>query len=85
VSAQKQPVVSLEAQDEADRAAIAAAVQIVLKIVAEQHPASLSALRDELARADLGEVDRSLIRTAILRLLNAGGLSLAERPVAAAG
>jgi hypothetical protein len=68
--------VTLAERDQAIREAIAAAEQAVLRVVEEEQPTSLSELRAALERTDLN-IDRSLIRTAILRLLNAHRLRFA--------
>jgi hypothetical protein len=68
----------IEVQERADREAIGAAEQLVLAVIAEQHPASLQDLRAALAHAELGDVDRNLLRVAIWRLLNSDRLQLTD-------
>jgi len=74
---------SLEERDQARRHEIATAEQALLQIVEQQRPTSLSELRAALEDAHL-EMDSSLIRTALLRLLNANKLNL-DDPTAVAG
>lgn len=76
----------IEAQEEADREAIAAAEEAVLLVFNEKHPSSLQELRRELAEATLpAGVDRSLVRVAIWRLLNSDRLQLSDDRLLAAG
>jgi hypothetical protein len=77
----------IEAQEQADREAIAAAETVVLDVFHEKNPQSLQALRRELADASLpAGVDRSLLRVAIWRLLNSNRLALTDdRRLAATG
>jgi Uncharacterised protein family UPF0047 len=77
----------IEAQEEADRKAIAAAEEAVLDVFQRTKPDSLQALRRELADAQLPPgVDRSLLRVAIWRLLGSNQLALTDdRRLAAAG
>ena len=86
MSLHEQEVESLEELDAADREAIEAAEAAIMRVVTEQHPTTLSQLSDALAQAELGDVDRSVIRAAILRLLNANLLDIGNgHQVPAAG
>jgi hypothetical protein len=76
MSSYEERVESLEELDTADREAIEAAEAAILHVIAEQHPTTLSQLSEALAQAQLGEVDRSVIRAAILRLLNENRLEI---------
>lgn len=73
---------SLEESDARRREEIAAAERAVLALIEEKKPSSPQELRDALVHADLG-VDQATLRTALLRLLNQGGL-FGERHTAAA-
>jgi hypothetical protein len=76
----------IEAQEGVDRQAITAAEEAVLALFNEKHPSSLQELRRELAEAALPpEIDRSLVRVAIWRLLNSNRLQLSDDRVLAAG
>jgi hypothetical protein len=68
----------IEAQEEEDARAIGQAEALVLRIATERHPESLQQLRHLLDEADIGDVDRQLIRVAIWRLLNADRLQLTD-------
>jgi len=75
----------IEAREEADREAIAAAEQAVLDVFAQANPQSLQDLRRALADSQVS-VDRSLLRLAVWRLLNSNRLQLSDdRRLAAAG
>lgn len=76
----------IEAQEEADRQEIAAVEEAVLAVFREKRPESLQALSRVLAQADLGDIDRGLLRVAIWRLLHTKRLELTDdRRLAAAG
>jgi hypothetical protein len=66
---------SLEEQDRATREAISAAEEAILRLIEDQRIESFSALRVALDEADLG-IDRSFVRTALLRLLDRDSLHL---------
>jgi hypothetical protein len=77
---------SLEEFDAADRQQVEQAEEVILRVVAERHPSTVSDL-SQLVRGELGEdVDNSLIRAAILRLLNENRLDIGNgHQIAAAG
>lgn len=60
---------SLEELDAADEQEVERVQDVVLRVVEEARPANISELSARV-RAEAGDVDNSLIRAAILRLLN---------------
>lgn len=66
---------SLEELDAADQQEVERVEDVVLQVVAEEHPATVSELSVQV-RARIGEIDNSLIRAAILRLLNGNRLHI---------
>lgn len=60
---------SLEELDAADAQEVERVQDVVLRVVEQSHPSSVSELSVQV-RAEAGDVDNSLIRAAILRLLN---------------
>jgi hypothetical protein len=60
---------SLEELDAADEQEVERIQDVVLRVVEETRPANISELSVQV-RAEAGDVDNSLIRAAILRLLN---------------
>jgi hypothetical protein len=66
---------SLEELDAEDRQELERVQNVVLRVVDEQHPATISQLSAQV-RERLGEVDNAVIRAAILRLLNADRLHI---------
>jgi hypothetical protein len=75
---------SLDELDAADREEVERVEDVVLQVVQEEHPATVSEL-SLYVRARAGEIDNSVIRAAILRLLNENRLHLghSERVAAA--
>lgn len=66
---------SLEELDAADEQEVDRVEGIVLRVVEETNPATISELSLRV-RAEAGDVDNSVIRAAILRLLNGNRLPL---------
>jgi uncharacterized protein YqeY len=66
---------SLEEFDAAEREELERAEASVLQVFTDQHPTTTSEL-SKLVRAELGDVDNSVIRAAILRLLNENKLDI---------
>jgi hypothetical protein len=60
---------SLDELDAADREEVERVENFVLEVVDQEHPATVSELSMRV-RARAGDVDNSVIRAAILRLLN---------------
>jgi NAD(P)-dependent dehydrogenase (short-subunit alcohol dehydrogenase family) len=75
MSSQEIEARSLEELDAEDRQELERVQDIVLRVVDEQHPATISQLSAQV-RERLGEVDNAVIRAAILRLLNADRLHI---------
>jgi len=75
MSAQETETRSLEELDAADRQEIERVQDAVLRVVEEQHPATISQLSSQV-RERLGETDNAVIRAAILRLLNTDRLRI---------
>lgn len=75
MSAQETEARSLEELDAEDRQEIERVQDVVLRVVEEQHPATISQLSAQV-RERLGETDNAVIRAAILRLLNADRLRI---------
>lgn len=74
---------SLEELDAAEREELERAEASVLRVVSNQHPETTSEL-SRLVRDQLGDIDNSVIRAAILRLLNENRLDIDDgRAVAA--
>jgi hypothetical protein len=73
--------------DQAEREAVAEAEQAILRVYEEMQPASLPALFQALEQPGVAVTDdRSLLRLALLGLLNSGRLSFADdERLAAAG
>jgi inactivated superfamily I helicase len=69
---------SLEELDAADEQEVARVEGVVLRVVEEARPATISELSVQV-RAEAGDVDNSLIRAAILRLLNGNQIHLGNR------
>jgi hypothetical protein len=66
---------SLAELDAADEQEVERVQDVVLRVVAEARPANVSELSVRV-RAEAGDVDNSLIRAAILRLLNGNQIHL---------
>jgi hypothetical protein len=66
---------SLEELDEADEREVEHVEGVVLEVFEQEHPSTVSEL-SALVRGRLGEIDNSLIRAAILRLLNGDRLHI---------
>jgi hypothetical protein len=73
--------------DRADREALEETKRAILRVYNETQPSSLPALMQALDASDIDALgDRSLLRLALLSLLNTRRLSFSdERPIAAAG
>jgi hypothetical protein len=66
---------SLEELDAADEQEVERVQDVVLRVVEQARPSSISELSVQV-RAEAGDVENSLIRAAILRLLNANQIHL---------
>jgi hypothetical protein len=66
---------SLEELDAADEQEVERVQDVVLRVVEQARPASISELSVRV-RAEAGDVDNSVIRAAILRLLNGNQIHL---------
>jgi hypothetical protein len=66
---------SLEELDAADEQEVERVEGVVLQVVAEEHPSTVSDLSSGV-RARVGQIDNSVIRAAILRLLNGNRLQI---------
>jgi hypothetical protein len=66
---------SLEQLDAAEQDELERVEGVVLQVVTEEHPSTVSDLSEQV-RARVGEIDNSLIRAAILRLLNGNRLQI---------
>jgi len=75
MSSQEVEASSLEERDTEDYREVERVQDIVLRVVDEQHPATISQLSTQV-RERLGDIDNAVIRAAILRLLNADRLHL---------
>jgi hypothetical protein len=74
---------SLEELDAVDQQEVERVQGVVLEVVAEEHPATVSELSDKV-RARIGDIDNSVIRAAMLRLLNENRLHVGNgQPVSA--
>ena len=81
---QEQEEPSLEELDAADEQEVERVEGVVLRVVEEVRPTTISELSVQV-RAEAGDVDNSVIRAAILRLLNGKRLHLGnDRQVPAA-
>ncbi len=68
---------SLEERDAADEEEVERLELVVLQVVADEHPETVSDLSIEV-RARVGDIDNSVIRAAILRLLNDNRVRLGD-------
>jgi hypothetical protein len=66
---------SLEEFDAAEQQEVERVEDVVLQVVAEEHPSTVSDLSIRV-RDRVGEIDNALIRAAILRLLNGNRLHI---------
>jgi hypothetical protein len=69
MSFQEDETRSFDELDDADRQEVERVENVVLEVVDQEHPATVSELSIRV-RARAGDVDNSVIRAAILRLLN---------------
>lgn len=70
---QDQEIRPLEELDARDRARLEQVEEVVARVVEADHPTTMSELSARV-RTELGDVENSVIRAAVLRLLNANRL-----------
>jgi hypothetical protein len=84
MSSNNAEVTSIEESDAADREQVDRVEAAVLRAFDQERPATISDLSSAVRR-QLGDIDNSVIRAAILRLLNRDQLKLGDAHRATAG